>query len=143
MCSAYNMLHEWDSAIVVGRKAVELNPNSQLAKNNLNVSLEGKNKVAFAENTVSQHPTAENYLNLSLAYYNEGRYRDCAHAAEQAVKLKPDYDLAYSNICIAYTMIHEYDKAIEAGKKAVEINPKNAQAKANLDEAIKQKKAGK
>jgi hypothetical protein len=35
MCSAYNNLKLWDSAIAAGEKAVLLAPDNKLAKNNL------------------------------------------------------------------------------------------------------------
>ena len=142
ICSAYNMMHDWDNAIVAGKKAVELNPKNQQAKNNLQLSLDSKNRIATAENQANQKPSAENYLNLSLAYYNEGRYMDCIHACQEALKLKPDYDLAYNNICSAYNMLHDYDNAIIAGEKAVKINPNNQQAKNNLQAAKDSKKKG-
>ena len=140
ICSAYNMLHDWDNAIAAGRKAIEINPTNQQAKNNLALSLDAKNRLANAESAAKQKPSPENYLNLSLAYYNEGRYLDCVHACEQALKLKPDYDLAYNNICSAYNMLHDYDNAIAAGKKAVALSPNSQLAKNNLQAAIDGKK---
>jgi len=35
ICSAYNALEQWDNAAKAGEKAVELDPESQLARNNL------------------------------------------------------------------------------------------------------------
>ncbi|MEW6468022.1 MAG: tetratricopeptide repeat protein [Bacteroidota bacterium] len=80
----------------------------------------------------SNNPTPENYLNLSLQYYYAGKYEMCIKAAEEALKLKPDYDLAYNNICAAYNVLKQWDKAIEAGEKGLRINPNNAQLAANL-----------
>lgn len=91
-----------------------------------------KNKLELLENLSKQQPTPENFLNLSLEYYYQGRYLDCVHAAEEALKLRPNYDLAYNNICSAYNMLKEWDKAIEAGRKAVELNPNSQLAKNNL-----------
>ncbi len=102
-----------------------------------------KNKVEAAEAVARQNPTPENYLNLSLEYYFVGRYLDCVHAAQEALKLKPDYDLAYNNICSAYNMLHDWDNAIAAGKKAVELNPNSQLAKNNLQVSLDGKKGGK
>ncbi|MGA2402795.1 MAG: tetratricopeptide repeat protein [Syntrophobacteraceae bacterium] len=76
--------------------------------------------------------TPEEYLDLSLRYYQAGLYEHCIEAAREALKLKPDYDLAYNNICSAYNMLGMWDKAIEAGEKAVELNPDNRLAQNNL-----------
>ncbi len=42
LCSAYNQLGMWDEAIAAGKKALEILPGDQLATNNLNISLKGK-----------------------------------------------------------------------------------------------------
>jgi hypothetical protein len=36
------MLKDWDKAIAAGQKAIVINPNNIQAKNNLQVSLDGK-----------------------------------------------------------------------------------------------------
>ncbi len=84
--------------------------------------------------------TPEEYLDLSLRYYEEGQFRNSIEAAEEALKLRPGYDLAYNNICSAYNGLELWDKAIEAGQMAVELNPDNQLAKNNLAWAIKKKK---
>jgi tetratricopeptide (TPR) repeat protein len=76
--------------------------------------------------------TPEYYLALSSNYYNRGQYEECVGAALDALRLKPDYDLAYNNICAAYNKLKQWDRAIEAGEKAVRLNPNNQLAKNNL-----------
>jgi tetratricopeptide (TPR) repeat protein len=83
------------------------------------------------------YPTPENYINLSLEYYNEGNYQKCIDAAQQALILKPDYDLAYNNICAAYNRLKKWDKAIEAGNKGISINPNNQLLRNNLNESLR------
>jgi tetratricopeptide (TPR) repeat protein len=62
-------------------------------------------------------PTAEKYLDQSLAYFNTGNYEKCIEAANQALVLKPGYDLAYNNICAAYNRLQNWGKAVIAGEK--------------------------
>ena len=100
-----------------------------------------KKKLDDMAAAAKQANTPEAFLNLSLEYYNNGQYLECAQAAEEAARLKPDYDLAYNNICTAYNMLKEWDKAIAAGQKAVAINPNNIQAKNNLQVSLDGKKA--
>ncbi len=69
---------------------------------------------AVAEALVKLAPTADNYLNLSLAYDRAGRFRDCIQAAEQALKLRPGFALAYNNIAAAHMDLGEWDAAIAA-----------------------------
>ena len=80
-------------------------------------------------------------MNLSLVYYNLGRFQKCADAAELAIKINPNSDSGYNNICSAYNMLELWDKAIEAGEKGLKINPNNQLLKNNL-EVSKKGKAG-
>lgn len=84
-------------------------------------------------------PTAENYLNLSLEYYNAKDYAGCIRAAEEALKIRPDYPDAYNNICSAANKLGEWDKAIEAGGKAVQLKPDYQLAINNLKIALQNK----
>ena len=70
---------------------------------------------------VKSVPTAEDYLNLSLTCYNDGRYLNSIQACREALKIKPDYDLAYNNICAAFNALGLWEKAIEACEKGIRI----------------------
>jgi lipoprotein NlpI len=39
------------------------------------------------------------------------------------LSFKPDFDEAYCSMGIVYTMLNEFDKALEAYEKAIEIKP--------------------
>lgn len=90
--------------------------------------------------TAKKTPSAENYINLSLAYYNEAMYEKCIDAAKQSLQINPNYDLAYNNICAAYNRLKNWDKAIEAGEKGLKINPNNQLLKNNLQESYQRGK---
>jgi tetratricopeptide (TPR) repeat protein len=96
--------------------------------------------VATAEALVKLAPTADNYLNLSLAYDRAGRFRDCIQAAGQALKLRPGYALAYNNIAAAHMDMGEWDAAIAAAGEAVRLQPDFQLARNNLAAALQQKK---
>jgi len=55
------------------------------------------------------------------------------------LEMKPDYALAYNNMCSAYNALGEWDKAIEAGEKALAIDPNYKLAANNLALARKNK----
>lgn len=137
MGSAYNLLQQYDLAILQLKKALALKPDFDLAKNNLKMAEENRVKVG---SKVSNLKMAEFYLNQSLGFYNQGKYEDCIKASKKALEMKPDYDLAYNNICSAYNQLGKWDKAIEAGQKGININPKNQLLKSNLDYAIRMNK---
>ena len=98
-------------------------------------------EVSSAEAAVKQSPTADNYLNLSLVYHRAGRFRDCIAAAEEALRLRPDYPEAYNNIAAAHEDLHEWDAAISAAREAVRLKPDFQLAKNNLAYSERQKQA--
>lgn len=113
------------------KRGTATSPNS---KSSTEVLIDGLLK------SIKEAPTAEKYIDLSLQYYNTMNYQQCIEAAQQALKLKPNYDLAYNNICAAYNRLRQWDKAIEAGEQGLKINPNNQLLKGNLAEAYREKK---
>ena len=87
--------------------------------------------------------TPEYYLNVSLVQYRAGEFARCIESAQKALQLRPDYDLAYNNICAAYNELKQWNKAIEAGRQAVALNPGNELAWNNLAWAESKKLAEK
>ena len=83
------------------------------------------------------HP--QDLVNLSLIYYLTQRYNDCIAAAQEALKLRPDYPEAYNNIAAAHMAQAEWDLAIEASVAALHIQPDFQLAKNNLKYAIAEK----
>jgi len=141
--SAYNMLQQYDNAIEALQKALAINPNYDLAKNNLLLALNSKNNIPEKTIIDKSTNTADDYLNLSLTYYNQGEYEKCIDACKSALKLKADYADAYSNMCAAYNQLKQYDKAIEACNNALKINPQHKLANGNLNWAKQEKSKSK
>lgn len=138
--SAYNVLKKWDDAIIAFEKALQINPNFELAKNNLLVAQKGKNDLNSIQKIALEKPSSDNYINLSLLYYNQGLYEKSIEACKKAIDLKPDNANAYNNIAAAYCKLKQWDKAIDACNKALQIDPTHQLAAGNLNWA-KQEKA--
>ncbi|MBL7882756.1 MAG: tetratricopeptide repeat protein [Bacteroidia bacterium] len=117
---------------------VHLGLNKLLAELN-ELSVVGDNPLAIAEKKAMNNPTADNYLNLSLAYYQNGLYEKCIEAANEALKIKSDFPEAYNNICTSYNMLKNWDKAIEAGEKGLMLRSDYELLKNNLTIAKKGK----
>jgi len=137
--SAYNVLKKWDDAIIAFEKALKINPNFELAKNNLFVAQKGKNDLNAIEKFSKEKPSSDNYINLSLAYYNQGLYEKSIEACQKAIQLKPDNANAYNNIAASYCELKNWDKAIEACTKALQIDPTHQLATGNLNWAKDEK----
>ncbi|CAN5280450.1 hypothetical protein BH09BAC5_BH09BAC5_08800 [soil metagenome] len=132
ICSAWNVLGNFDEAIKAGQSAIDINPNNQLARNNLNVSLRGKMVTDSIKEVAKKNPSADTYVSLSLIYYNYGAYQKCVESATTALIYKPNSIEAYNNICSGYNMLEEWDKAIDAAEKGLKINPDYELLKNNL-----------
>lgn len=134
---AYNALNQFDKAVEVLNMAIALKPGYWLAKNNLAVAKNHHNPPGQMITIARQ--TAEDYLNQSLLYFNQKQYELCIAACESALAIKPDYDLAYNNLCATYNKLGMWNNAIEMAEKGLKINPHNLMLRNNLDEAIKGK----
>jgi tetratricopeptide (TPR) repeat protein len=130
--SAFIALGQFDQAVDALKKALRLRSNYELAKNNLSLAENHKIDPIIA----LKPPTAEDYINQGLTYYNSGLYALCVAASESALDINPNYDLAYNNLCAAFIKLDQWDNAIKTGQKGLEINPNNQLLKNNLTMAI-------
>ena len=53
-----------------------------------------------------------------------GKFEESLAAAQRARDLRPDWDLAWNNICAAHNSLGHLDEAIAAGEKAVLLEPR-------------------
>lgn len=136
----YQELTLWDKLDSVAKHALSISPKDTLALRYLNASKTKSSKTDEQLLYAQQHPTAENYLNLSLAYYQKGLYEKCITACEEALKLNPKYADAYNNMCSAYNALGKYEEGIKACEKALAIKPDYPLAKNNLNWAKSQLK---
>src|SRR5262249_22064087 len=93
----------------------------------------------YAAVAQSAKATPEQYLNLSLHHYRNGRFEECIKAAKEALGLRPDYAEAYNNIAAAYQSMQRWDDAIAAAKEALRIKPDFQLARNNLLYAMSQR----
>lgn len=136
--AAYAGLQEWDQAIENERAALRINPEFQLAKNNLALYIQMKNGAAAPR----PNATADDWLNASLRDYQAHLYEKSIADAKAALKLKPDYAEAYNNIAAADEEMRKWDEAIVAAREAIRLKPDFQLAKNNLSWSLEQKRLG-
>jgi tetratricopeptide (TPR) repeat protein len=113
----------------VAQSTVAIAPNDAKAAQYLTLAMSGKSKLDVMKESAK---TPEDFLNLSLQYYNAGDYQGCVDAARKSLELRPNYAPAYNNIGSALNILHRYSEAKEALLKAVELDPGSQLAKNNL-----------
>jgi tetratricopeptide (TPR) repeat protein len=132
MGTAFNMLGYWDDAKAALKQAMDLQPGFQLAQNNYNVAVKQQAITDSMVSVVTAHPTAENYVSISLIYYRQGLFLKSADANKEAIKINPSFAIAYNNLCAVYNNLQMWDDAITAGEKAVQLDPNSQLYKNNL-----------
>ncbi|PIP55057.1 MAG: hypothetical protein COX07_01995 [Bacteroidetes bacterium CG23_combo_of_CG06-09_8_20_14_all_32_9] len=128
----YNETEDWRNLKKLAEETLQYLPNDAKCLTYIDTAKNKKTKIDVAIDTAKKNPTADNYLNLSLYYYEAGKYIECINACKEAIKIKPNYVEAFNNICSAYNQLKMYDKAIEACNKALKIDPNYELAKNNI-----------
>jgi len=96
--------------------------------------------IAGYENAAATNPNFTNLLNLSNAYINSGNAGKAIEPLNKAIELNPKSAIAYSNLGFAYTCIQNYQKGIEYGEIAVQLDSTFLLAKNNLNWAKSEQK---
>jgi len=63
----------------------------------------------------------EAHYNLGIALFEIGRPQEAVEQYQEAVRLKPDFTDAYSNLALVHAGLRQSSKAIAAGQKALEL----------------------
>ena len=129
LVATYNNLKMFEDAIYYGKKGMALNPNYDLLKNNLAASLNA---------IKTQVPSEGYYQELSYNYFVQGEYLKTIESGKKALAINPNSAAAWNNICSAYNALHQYQKALDACNKGLQIDAKSDLLKNNRAEAARQ-----
>ncbi len=81
---------------------------------------------------------ASEWLQKSYEQYMIGEYGMCIALATCALELRPDYEAAWNNICVAKIQLGRYEEAIEAADRALALQTGYPLAAANRDWALRE-----
>ncbi len=79
-----------------------------------------------------QQRSPEDWVTISLALYQQGKYEDSINAAREALKLRPAYAIPWNNIAAGYNQLGKWDEGIHAAQEAIRLDPNFQLAKNNL-----------
>ncbi|OYD17215.1 hypothetical protein CH333_01600 [candidate division WOR-3 bacterium JGI_Cruoil_03_44_89] len=85
---------------------------------------------------MKKEPKLEDLIEVAKFNFLSSRYEEAIKTWERALKLSPNDPKIYYNMGIAYESLNQLDKARVCFKKAVEIEPKNQQAKQHLEKIV-------
>lgn len=83
--------------------------------------------------------TRDSYIHLSEALIATNRVDSALEAAESALQISPENIEALNQLALVYQKIKEWDKSIDALKKALRLKPNDAAAHANMGNALIEK----
>lgn len=105
LSKSYFLAKNYDKAIDVYQKIIEINPNSDIA-----------------------------YINLGLSYRELGNVKEAIKSYQRAIAINPKSADAYFHLGVVYSKQGKIEEATEAYQKAIVSNPKNDQMFTNLFE---------
>jgi len=137
---AYEHLKQPVEAERIFRRATDAHPGNASAFNSLGGFLFQKGRFEEAatqyEYAVALRPDDAKYMtNLASAYMVQGDFASAATYFQRAIDIKPTKD-AYSNLAMMHFYNGDYDAAIETQKAAVELQPNDCLARANLGDTL-------
>lgn len=80
------------------------------------------------------------HSNLAAALTYLGKYDDVITHSEQSITLKPAYVKAYSRMGHAYVQLKDFDGAVDAFRRGLEVDSSNAACKDGLAEAERKRR---
>ncbi|MEK6645832.1 MAG: tetratricopeptide repeat protein [Candidatus Firestonebacteria bacterium] len=136
---------EYDKAIELYKKALNVHPKYAEAYNNLGLCYMNKGDFNLAIDSyyksLSIKPSdARVYSNLGVVYFRTNNFKESIKVLEKAVEISPGYDAGHYNLANALLMENLIDKAIEEYKATIKITKNKPEVYNNLGIAYERKR---
>jgi predicted O-linked N-acetylglucosamine transferase (SPINDLY family) len=123
-------------------KAIELEPQNPIFRNNLGNALKGAGESEQAEQSyrkalVLKPDFAEASSNLGFVLHDLNRLEEAAHSFGKAIELNPAYAEAHHGLGVTQQDLGHPDKAELSYRRALTIRPDYFEAKCNLGQALR------
>lgn len=127
----YQHLGLWKDLEQLANNTLAMVPNDPKTLQYLNAAKQQK-PLVLSQDNFSAVSEEDGLINQSLRLYTEGKFDECIKTCEKVLSINPNNAIAYNNICAAYNMLQQWEKAKEACLKALALDPNNPNAPANL-----------
>ena len=127
-------------ALEASKKAVTLRPSSESYFNiglaNFYLKQYRESAEAYRQSIkLDPYNAADAYYALGLVYREWGKADEEIHAYKQAIRLRPDYTVAYERLGTRYLRSKKFNEAIEIFRQLSALKPGDANAPNNMGEA--------
>jgi Flp pilus assembly protein TadD len=116
--------HRNQEAVYLLRRALAISPGDVTAQSFLANAMKGA--------AALDSDAADQYLNQSLRFFQQGNYKGAIVAAEKALAVRPDDAEAWNNMGASYNSLGQYATAVIVLKEALRLKPGLAIARNNL-----------
>ena len=124
----------WDKAVKISPQAAHLEDMIGRAKQ----KIEFKKRISTLEQEIKNSQVAwQKRFELAVLYIGMKRIEEAKAQLEEVVKVKKDSPEVYDAIAQAYAMSGDFEKAVNAEKKAVKLRPSDEGLKKRLAEMEK------
>ena len=131
------------AAIPYLQRAVELDPNFASAYNGLGIMYSNLGQPSRSAEYLSkafqlrEHASEREKLHIASAYYQlvTGEQEKAAETFQEWIESYPRDAIAYTNLASTYTILAQYDKALDAGRQAEQLVPDNVITAENVTSA--------
>uniref|UniRef100_A0A0N4ZFB7 TPR_REGION domain-containing protein n=1 Tax=Parastrongyloides trichosuri TaxID=131310 RepID=A0A0N4ZFB7_PARTI len=123
---------------IAERSPEDLAAEAESLKEKGNAELQASNfdgALHHYDEAIKLNPKPVYFCNRAAAYCRIGRHDRAIHDCRVAIGLDPKYGKAYGRLGLALSCNHLYAPAIEAYKKAIELEPEVQSYKSNLEMA--------
>lgn len=132
---AYYKSKNYDAAIEAYKEAIRINPDNTEAYYGLGLTYSNAKKYKEAidvlKHVVEKEPdNVDAFEALGIANQRLGKYSESSEYFKQGIIINPPK--RYKSIGLNYSMSEKYDEAIDAYKKAIELDSNDAEAYAGL-----------
>ena len=136
---AYYRMNDMEKAISIWERAVKMSPQAAHLEDMIN---RGKQKIEFEKRILtleqevkdSQAADWQKKFELAALYLAVNRVDDGKARLEEIIKVKKDIPEVYDAIAHAYAMSGDFEKAVDAEKRAVKLRPSDEKFKKRLAE---------
>lgn len=128
---------EYDKAIEIFKKAVEINPNDddswRLLGNSYNRNGQIEEAIKYYLKAAELNPDdSRNWFNLGISYSNNEQYKEAINSFLKVVELYPNDDESWKWLGNSYIKNEQVEDAIKSLLKATELNSSDYQSWFNL-----------
>jgi tetratricopeptide (TPR) repeat protein len=143
---AWRQTSYWRNSETLWTHTLACTARNFLPHNNLGLALAERGRVdeaiAHFQQAVEIKPDYANaHQNLGVALVGQGQFDAAIVHFRKALELKPDFpDITHNNLGIALARRGQFDEAIAHFRKALELRPDYAEARKNLDLALRMRR---